>query len=243
MMIQRKIIAAAVLVLALAGLVAAQERTCTAKLAGLPQIPELRGFRLGMTPEQIKARVPQVAFGQTDDLGLSKTSINPGFDPHMDKASFADVRTVSLDFLDGRLTQLWIGFEDSFKWKTVDDFVKGISLAFSVPEDWTTKGRGRQLLCADFALTVTPIAGGPSLRIVDSAAEATLVARRQAREDAAEVAEAGGTGDSVIADSKSKTYYPVDCELLKTIAEKNRVKFNSSEDAEKAGYKRARDCR
>jgi len=241
-MIQRKVFGAFVLLLALAGLVEAQERTCTAKLAGLPQVPELRGFRLGMTPEQVKARVPQVTFGRSDDLGVSKTSINPGFDPRMDKASFADVRTVSLDFLDGRLTQLWIGFEDSFKWKTVDEFVKGISQAFSVPEDWAAKGRGRQLQCADFALTVSPIAGGPSLRIVDSAAEATLVARRQAREDAAEVAEAGSAGDSVIGDSKSKTYYPLDCELLKTVAEKNRVKFNSSEDAEKAGYNRAKAC-
>ena len=241
-MFQRKVFGAFVLLLALAGLAMAQERTCTAKLAGLPQVPELRGFRLGMTPEQVKARVPQVAFGRTDDLGVSKTSINPGFDSRMDKESFADVRTVSLDFLDGRLTQLWIGFEDSFKWKTVDEFVKGISQAFSVPEEWSTKGRGRQLQCADFALSVSSIAGGPSLRIVDSTAEATLVARRQAKEDAAEAVEADGDGDSVIGDSKSKTYYPVDCELLKTVAEKNRVKFNSSEDAEKSGYKRAKAC-
>jgi hypothetical protein len=241
-MIQRKISVAFVLVLAVASLVAAQEHACTAKLADLPQAPELRGFRLGMTPEQVKVRVPQVVFQRPDDLGLAKTSINPGFDSSMDKASFADVRTVSLDFLDGRVTQLWIGFEDTFKWKTVDEFVKGISLAFSVPDDWATKGRGRQLQCADFALTVSPIAGAPSLRIVDSAADELLVKRRQAKADEAEAAEAGSDGDSVIGDRKSKTYYPTDCELVKAVSEKNRVKFNSSEDAEKAGYKRAKDC-
>src|ERR1700730_1732149 len=178
-MIQPRACGAFALLLALAGLVVAQERTCTAKLAGLPLVPELRGFRLGMTPEQVKARVPQVSFGGSDDLGLSKTSINPGFDPRIDKASFADVRTVSLDFLDGRVMQLWIGFEDTFQWKTVDDFVKGISQALSLPEDWTTKARGRQLQCADFALTVSPIGGAPSLRIVDSTAAEVLVARRQ----------------------------------------------------------------
>jgi len=241
-MIQQRVCGVFVLLLALAGWVVAQEHPCTAKLAGLPQVPELRGFRLGMTPEQVKARVPQVKFPRADDLGVAKTSINPGFDPSMDKASFADVRTVSLDFLDGRVTQLWIGFEDTFKWKTVDEFVKGISLAFSVPDDWGTKGRGRQLQCADFALTVTPIAGAPSLRIVDSAAEELLVTRRQAKADEAEAAESGSDGDTVIGDSKSKTYYPTDCELLKTVGEKNRVKFNSSADAEKAGYKRVKDC-
>jgi hypothetical protein len=235
----RKLCVATVLLLAVSGLVSAQQPPCAAKLATLPQVPELRGFHLGMTPEQVKARVPQVAFGRTDDLGVSRTSVNPGFDPRMDKVSFADVRTVSLDFLDGRVTQLWIGFEDTFKWKTVDEFVKGISLVFSVPDDWPTKGRGRELQCTDFSLTVTPIAGSPSLRIVDSAAERLLATRRQAKADAEEAA---GGDDAVVGDSKSKTYFPEDCELLKSVSEKNRVKFDSVEDAEKAGYKRAKGC-
>ena len=230
------------LMLVLTGPIAAQEHTCTAKLASLPQAPELRGFRLGMTPEQVKTRVPQVIFQHPDDLGLAKTSINPGFDPTIDKVSFADVRTVSLDFLDGHVTQLWIGFEDTFKWKTVDEFVKGISQALSVPDDWASKGRGRQLQCADFAMTVSPIAGAPSLRLVDLPAEELLVKRRQAKADAAEAAEAGSEGDSIIGDSKSKTYYPGDCELLQAVGEKNRVRFDSAEDAEKAGYKRAKGC-
>lgn len=240
-MIQQRLWVAFVVVLAIADVAIGQQAPCLAKLASLPQVAELRGFHLGMTPEQVKARVPQVAFGRTDDLGVSRTSINPGFDPRMDKVSFADVRTVSLDFLDGRVAQLWIGFEDTFKWKTIDDFVKGISLAFAVPGDWPTKGRGRELQCADFSLAVTPIAGSPSFRITDSAAERLLATRRQAKADAEEAAESG-SDESVIGDSKSKTYYPEDCELLKSVSEKNRVKFASVEAAEKAGYKPAKDC-
>lgn len=241
-MIQQRVWVATFLLLATTGLVMAQENSCSAKLAGLPQVPELRGFRLGMTPEQVKARVPQIVFGRTDDLGISKTSLNPYYDPKIDKSSFEDVRTVSLDFLDGRVTQLWIGYEDTFKWKTIDDFVKGISQAFAVPEQWSTKGRGQQLQCADFVLTVSPIAGAPSLRIVDSAAEAALVARRQAKEDATEAVETGANDSFVIGDSKNKSYYPINCELLKAVGEKNRVKFSSPEEAEKAGYKRAAAC-
>jgi hypothetical protein len=234
-----RVYGALALVLALAMYVLAQDHPCTAKLASLPQVPELRGFHLGMTPEQVKARVPQVLFGRSDELGVSKASINPGFDPRMDAVLFADVRTVSFDFLDGRLIRLWIGFEESFKWKTVDEFVKQISQAYAVPDGWTTKGRGRQLQCADFVLTVSPIAGSPSFRIVDSAAEQLFDARRQVREDGTPTS---SSDNSVIGDRKNKIYYPTNCELWQDVPENNRVKFNNWEDAQKAGYTRAKNC-
>ena len=230
------------LVLLFAAIVAAQDNQCSAKLDRLPQVPELRGFRLGMTPEQVKARVPQVVFGRTDDLGVSKTSINPDFDPRIDKTNFADVRTVSLDFLDGRVTSLWIGFEDTFKWKSVDEFVKGISQVLGVPTEWSTKGRAQQLRCADFELSVSVIAGGPSLRIVELAAEETIAARRQAKEDAAEAQANAPEPTPMIGDTRNKTYYPLDCSALKDVPEKKRITFASKEEAEKAGYKRSSSC-
>ena len=238
----RRALATLCLVLFFAAIVAAQDNQCSAKLDRLPQAPELRGFRLGMTPEQVKARVPQVVFGSTDDLGVSKTSINPDFDPRIDKTNFTDVRTVSLDFLDGRVTSLWIGFEDTFKWKSVDEFVKGISQVFGVPTEWRTKGRGQQLRCADFELSVSVIAGGPSLRIVELAAEETIAARRQAKEDAAEALANAPEPTPMIGDTRNKTYYPLDCSALKDVPEKKRITFASQEEAEKAGYKRSEKC-
>ena len=47
---------------------------CTKKLAELSAAPELPGFHLGMTKEQIKEHVPQTKFGHTDDFGVSKTT-------------------------------------------------------------------------------------------------------------------------------------------------------------------------
>src|SRR5882762_1058573 len=182
-MICRHSVAVVFFALALAVPASAQENTCKAKLADLPNAPELSAFHLGMTPEQVKARVPQVKFGPTNEFGVSKTSINPDFDPQIDKTNFTGVRTVSLDFLDGRLTSLWIGFEGTFKWKTADEFVRGISHALAVPEQWITKGRSQQLTCTDFQVTANIIAGGPSLRIVDMPAEETVAARRQEKED------------------------------------------------------------
>ncbi len=220
------------------------QTTCTAKLAELQPALELRGFRLGMTHEQVKARVPQVAFGRTDDLGVSKVSINPFFDPKFDQASFAEVRTISLDFLDGRLTSLWIGFEQTFKWKTTDEFVKGISPALGVPADWVAKGRNLQLKCSDFELSVSMIGGGPSLRIVDLPAAQTLAERRQARQDAATAAEeTPAESHAVIGDSRNKIYYPPDCEALKAVPDQSRMSFGTPEEAVKAGYKAAAGCR
>ena len=105
---------------------------CTKKISDLPAAPELLGFHLGMTKDQIKARVPQTEFGHPDHFGVTKTTINPYFDPSIDKSKLEGVRSISLDLLDERLTSLWIGFDESFKAHNVDEFVKLISQSLQV---------------------------------------------------------------------------------------------------------------
>lgn len=227
--------------------VAAQTVPCKVSLSSLPSAPELKGFHLGMTMEQAKAHVPQIVFGPTDQFGTSKTTINPGFDPRADKSKFQDVRSISLDFLDGRLVSLWIGYESNFKWTGVPEFVAGISQSLSLPNAWTEwKVRGRQMRCTDFELTVTTVAQSPSFRLVDIGAEETLVARRNA---AAEEAEANETEpdetsetEEIIADRKTKIYYQGSCRPAGPIAEANRITFKTTAEAEKAGYTLSRAC-
>lgn len=221
---------------------------CTKKLAELPAAPELLGFRLGMTKEQIKVRVPQTQFGHTDSFGVSKTTINPYFDPTIDKTKFEGVRSVSLDLLDERLTSIWIGFDETFKVHTAEEFIKLISQSLQLPENWSSwKSRGQQLRCADFQLIVQTVAGGPSFRLIDNGAEDTVAARRQAKEEQDSLAEAGGTTESseeqIIGDKQSKTFYPGGCQPVKEIAEANKVIFKTTADAEKAGFKLGKNCR
>ena len=229
--------------------VAAQTVPCKASLNSLPAAPELKGFHLGMTMEQAKAHVPQIVFGPTDALGSSKTTINPGFDPQADKSKFQDVRSISLDFLDGRLVSLWIGYDANFKWSGVPEFVAGISQSLSLPNSWTEwKVRGRQMRCTDFELTVTTIAQSPSFRIVDSSAEETLVARRNAAAEEAEAMEtepdpaAASDPEEIVADRKTKTYYQGTCRPAAPIAETNRITFKTTAEAAKAGYTLSRAC-
>ena len=220
---------------------------CTKKAAELPAAPELSGFRLGMTKEQVKARVPQTVFGRTDPFGVSKTTINPYFDPTIDKTKFEGVRSISLDLLDERLTSIWIGFDETYKAHTVEEFVKLISQSLQVPENWSSwKSKGQQLRCADFQLTVTTVAGSPSFRLMDIAAEDTVAQRRQVKEEQDSLAEAGATTDSseeqVIGDRQSKTFYSGGCQPAKEITETNKVIFKTTADAEKAGFNPAKNC-
>lgn len=219
----------------------AQEGQCALKLAELPESSELLGFRLGMTTEEVKKRVPQVVFGRVDPIAVSKTTINPDFDSRIDKTSFPGVRTVSLDFLDGKLTSLWFGYDPTFKWRTVDDFVKGISPSLRVPNTWSDwRVRGRRLRCADFEMTVSMLGEGPSFRILDLNAEETIAARRQAKEEEAAALEEQGA--AVLGNKKAKVFYLSTCLPDDEIKEPDRVVFKTREEAEKAGYKLASDC-
>lgn len=229
-------------------LVQSASAQCIKKAAELPAAPELLGFRLGMTKEQIKTRVPQTVFGKTDHFGVSKTTINPYFDPKIDKTKFEGVRSVSLDLLDERLTSLWIGFDETFKVHTVEEFVKLISQSLQIPENWSSwRYKGQQLRCADFQLIVTTVGGGPSLRLLDIAAEETVGTRRQAKEEQDSRMEAGADATStepaeIVGDRQSKTYYVTGCQPAKEIGDANKVSFKTTADAEKAGFKPPKNC-
>jgi hypothetical protein len=228
------------LILFLPPIVWGQESQCSRKLSDIPNPPELFGFRLGMTKEQVRLRVPQVVFGKLDPFAVSKTTINPDFDSRIDKSTFVGVRTVSLDFLDGKLTSLWLGYDGSFKWQTIPAYVNGISRALNLPEAWTTwRGRGQKLRCADFHMIVSFVSEGPSFQIVDDNAAQTIAERRPQHEEESSELDA----PQIIADRQARIYYPEGCQAVQEIEAKHRVAFKTSTEAEKAGYKPAKQCR
>ena len=239
----------ALLAVLLLGFAVPASAQCTKKIAEIPAAPELLGFRLGMTKEEIKALVPQTNFGGTDAFGVSKTTINPHFDPKIDKTKFEGVRSISLDLLDQKLTSVWIGYDETFKAKTAEEFVKLITQSMQLPASWSSwRSRGQHLRCDGFQLIVTTLANGPTLRLLDNSAEETVAMRRQQKEEQDAMAEAAATAEpteeqpEIIADRKSKTYYVGACRPEKEIAEANKVIFKTTEEAEKAGFKLAKNC-
>ena len=218
---------------------------CNLRLSELPPAPEFLGFRLEMTKEEIKSLAPQTAFGKTDPFGVIKTTINPSFNPKIDQKKFAGVRSISLELLDDRLTSLWIGYDETFKVQTLDEFLALINSSLHLPDAWSSwKGRGQQLNCSDFQLVVTLVARSPSLRIVETAAENTIAERRQAKEDegAAIATGEGHATEEVIGDKVNHSFYPVTCSSAKSVSADRRVVFKNIDEAEKAGYKMATDC-
>jgi hypothetical protein len=216
------------------GGIAAQQPACTLKLEHLPSPSQFKGFRLGMNLEQVKALVPPVRFGPPDEFGVVKTTINPHFDPAFDQKAFGDIRTISFDFLDGKLVMLWIGYEETLKWPPLNEFVAGLSKSLGVPGVWQPKQSGRELMCDGFSLFAATIAGAPSVRITDEAAQDVIGTRR---EEAATREEA-----QVIGDSSNKSYYPSDCPARANIPAVTRIVFKDKSEAEKAGYKLSPDC-
>jgi hypothetical protein len=222
----------------------AQSSTCSMKLADLPPSAELFGFQLGMTTEQVKARLPHIAFGAIDAFGVSRTTTNPDFTSDLDKTAFAGVRTISLDFLDNRLSSLWLGYEGSYKWQTVPDFVAGISQSLHLPNAWESwKLRGSRIRCADFQITLSMVAGGASFHLIDETAEQTIAARRETKAQE-EIAAAEGESEvsEIIGDRQSKVYYSDACRPATELKDTNRISFKNTEEAEKAGYKAAKKC-
>jgi methylphosphotriester-DNA--protein-cysteine methyltransferase len=78
-------------------------------------------------------------------------------------------------------------------------------------------------------------------------AEDTVAARRQEKEEqdslaAAATTEAAEPTPEIVADKQTKTYYPNGCHPAKEIAEANRIIFKTVEEAEKAGFKVAKNC-
>ena len=240
----RDFLAALVFLLISCGQSYGQTAECSLTFADLPAAPELLGFKLGMTKEQVKARIPQVVFGKEDDFGVSKTTINPYFDPRIDKTAFENVRSISLDFLDHHLTSVWIGYESSFGAASVGDFVKRISQSLHLPDAWVSwRARGQQLHCTNFQVTVTMVGGGPSFRILDTAAGDVVAGRRESKEEQeSAVPAANEQTTEIVGDRKSRLYYPPGCQALKEMAEVDRVVFKDQEAAEKLGFKAAKAC-
>lgn len=149
------------------------------KLSQLKAAPEIQGFRLGMTISEVKVIAPTLPTVKADDLGLMKTSFSPRFNPQIEKTKFENVRTISFEFLDDKLMDLWIGYTNDFKWSAIDEFFSQMNLALGLPANgWRTKAFERRLECEEFQITVTSLAAGPTIRFTEKSSKKLWEQRR-----------------------------------------------------------------
>jgi hypothetical protein len=135
---------------------------------GLDHAPELRGFRLAMTQQNVLAKFPGVSIEKPDKFGLARLRLSlidsaavikaaatrdrgaqadisarpeEGSAFILDGAKFPalkGVRRIELRFIDGRLSFVLAAYDDSIKWDNIDDFVSTVSKALSLPAEWQT---------------------------------------------------------------------------------------------------------
>lgn len=135
---------------------------------GLDHAPELRGFRLAMTPQNVLARFPGISIEKPDKFGLARLRLTVIDSVGLikgpmtrDKGVQADisarpedgsafvlestkfpalngVRRIELRFIDGRLSFVLVAYDDSIKWDNIDDFVSTVSKNLSLPAEWQT---------------------------------------------------------------------------------------------------------
>lgn len=97
----------------------------------------MRGLRLGMNLEEVRARVPRLSVRQPDQFGYTEVVIRPtrsGPGPE----SLKGVTGAVLDFLDGRLFYILMVYDNSVPWNSADQFISRISSALNLTGEWET---------------------------------------------------------------------------------------------------------
>jgi len=195
---------------------------CTLALA---QAPALRGLRLGLNQAQVLARFPGLSLDRADELGLSRlrlTLIDVDLYPKgssnrdrgvqldiaaataegrsftADSSKFPDlkgVRKIQLRFVDGRLSYVLLGYDDSFKWNGVDEFAETVSKSLGLPGEWRVPpdserlGKEKELRCDGFLMAAmiggdsTDARIGAQLSLEDTAITQVIEKRQKDREE------------------------------------------------------------
>ncbi len=149
---------------------------CSLTLAGAPDI---RGLKIGMTPEQVLALFP----GSNEDaevrsnlsrpsgpFGTSSFAITP--DKYESKEKFAGINQITLRLLDGRVSSFYIGYNGP-EWSHVDKFVAKFVEGANLPaaDAWEAYvGMDTQLKtlkCTDFEIRIFAGGQGGNLNYVD----------------------------------------------------------------------------
>lgn len=163
----------------------------------LNEAPEVRGFKLGMTVAQVRARLGGVAIRKPDELGGQMLIANAAMLRKASPTASSSARAAAFTFLDGRLMKLTLLYDDSVKWEDVDEFVFSLSHSLGLPPMWPKQKDSydndgylftwRELICAGFtvyvALKKNPIKQESSLIIRDARHRDLLYQRHQEVEE------------------------------------------------------------
>ena len=132
-------------------------------------MPPVRGFRLGMSLDEVRARFRQLeaqppsevrydsAYGYLE-AHLYAAEILTLYPQYKD--DFKGIQSVRMNFLDGRMTYLAVEYDNTARWPDVDAILPGLtsSLGLPAPSAWQVEKSlpefGKQLDCHGFKVVV-----------------------------------------------------------------------------------------
>ena len=158
------------------------------------EAPEIRGIRLGMTPQQLMALFPedgnQQKIGEAirqskrvDAYGYSRLTLQA--DTPNSNPRFTGVNYIAVDFLDERVTFYHVAYNGP-EWKTVRQFVGKLTEAFHLPSSsWTGDDQDQQMKCDGFIINASASSGtiGSRVEVRDPSVPQVIRDRREVVKD------------------------------------------------------------
>jgi hypothetical protein len=157
-------------------------RDCDAKVI---KDAQLRGFRLGMTLAGVRSRLPQLKVRPADAFGYSEARIY--FTQRTPAPSFLrDVLLMVFNFIDGHVTSIGVVYDNSIKWRSLEQFTHQVSGSLQLPTNWRSydnAGNPQRILeCRSLRFVASMVRSqtslAPALFLVDNAEIDKLIARR-----------------------------------------------------------------
>lgn len=143
----------------------------------LSDSPHLLGLRLNMSPEQA-----QSVFGKDLKIRVRKNSEKTIFENYIEKpppASLSGIRALYLRFIDRRLYQIEIFYEETPAIKTLRDFTASLSARLDFPASaWQEEENKAIVNCGQFTLVAFKTLN-PRIELTDETARAKVEAIRQ----------------------------------------------------------------
>lgn len=120
--------------------------------------PELRGFRLGMTLDEIKRKFPNLPSITSDENGLSKIYFDRTSKPEQSyrefnfvdanfMEAFKGTRRVYLELTDNKVAVIKVVYTDEIPWKSEEEFIKRTAESLNIPGTWTMSDGYNTLQC------------------------------------------------------------------------------------------------
>ncbi|HEX8174071.1 MAG TPA: hypothetical protein VF543_03010 [Pyrinomonadaceae bacterium] len=177
------------------------------------QSPEARGFRLGMSLDQIQKRFSGLKVNDADEFGMTKIVLEGSKSVPSDRdvstiysdrilvntsrfPEFMEVQVVALGLMDNRVTSIDITYPDEPKWGAYDVFAAHVAKSFNLPDekDWNHGQGMSSITCNGFDVwagfrvrtinrETADVRAYPFILIKDNDADKMLEERKQAKRE------------------------------------------------------------